>query len=45
MNKCLMSQDSNEVKNIMCINLNELDTVEWAFNQKETIVRMVDKIM
>lgn len=45
MNKCLTSQDSNEVKNIMWINLNELDTIEWAFNQKETIVRMLDKIM
>lgn len=45
MNKCLTSQDSNEVKSIMWINLKELNTVEWAFNQKETIVRMLDKIM
>lgn len=45
MDKCLTSQDENEVKNIMWINLNELDTVEWAFNQKETIARMLDKIM
>lgn len=44
MNKCLTSQDSNEVKSIMWINLKELDTIEWAFNQKETIIRILNKI-
>lgn len=44
MNKVLKSQDSNEVKKIMWINLKELDDIDWAFNQKETILRMLAKI-
>lgn len=44
MNKSLISQDENEVNDIMWINLNELDTVEWAFNQRETIERMLSKL-
>ena len=44
MEKTLSSQDSSEVKRIMWISLNDLDSVEWAFNQKETINRMIKKI-
>lgn len=43
MEKTLLSQDSNEVKNIMWISLNDLDSIEWAFNQKETINRIFNK--
>lgn len=44
MEKTLSSQDPNEVKRIKWISLNDLDSVEWAFNQKETINRMIKKI-
>ena len=44
MDKSLTAQDSEEVDNIKWINFNELDTVEWAFNQKETIERMLSKL-
>ena len=44
MEKTLSSQDSNEVNRIMWISLNDLDSVEWAFNQKETINRIIKKI-
>lgn len=45
MNKSLTTQDSEEVDNIKWINFNELDTVEWAFNQKEAINRMLSKLI
>ena len=44
MEQSLKAQDSEEVSNIKWINFNELDTVEWAFNQKETIERMLSKL-
>lgn len=45
MNKKFSSQDSDEVNDVMWLDLNEIDSVEWAFNQKVTIKRMLDKIM
>lgn len=45
MNKELKSQDSNEVNSIMWINIKDINTVEWAFNQKETILRLLSKLM
>lgn len=45
MEKKLKAHDSEEVDNIKWINFNELNTVEWAFNQKETIERMLSKLI
>ena len=42
--KPLAAQDSEEVANIKWISFDELDTVEWAFDQKGTIERIISRL-
>lgn len=44
MRKPLAAQDSEEVANIKWISFDELDTVEWAFDQKGTIERIISRL-
>lgn len=36
--------DSEEVNEIAWINYHDLDNYEWAFNQKETIIRIISNV-